>query len=163
MAPSDATEDPIPIDFTWEIISFSEYEAEIQLYFDFPESVSSSSSDPDNVVITFWAGDLFQAENGKTVRPGLTITAPVTRQIAIDDYDYYKNTGRYAGVAILGIMFLSLLAAVNINADTLPIWATYDILVLITHLPLINVQIPGRTSVFLSEIARVLRLSFDSW
>ena len=79
MAPSDATEDPIPIDFTWEIISFSEYEAEIQLYFDFPESVSSSSSDPDNVVITFWAGDLFQAENGKTVRPGLTITAPVTR------------------------------------------------------------------------------------
>ena len=60
-------------------------------------------------------------------------------------------------------MFLSLLAAVNINADTLPIWATYDILVLITHLPLINVQIPGRTSVFLSEIARVLRLSFDSW
>ena len=59
MAPSDATEDPIEVDFSWEIISFTEYSAEIQLYFDFPESVSSSSSDPDNVVVTFWAGDLF--------------------------------------------------------------------------------------------------------
>ena len=59
MAPSDATEDPIQVDFSWEIISFTEYEAKIQLYFDFPESVSSSSSDPDNVVVTFWAGDLF--------------------------------------------------------------------------------------------------------
>ena len=57
-------------------------------------------------------------------------------------------------------MFLGLLAALNLNADTLPIWAAYDSLVLISHLPLINVQIPGRTSVLLSEIAKVLRLDF---
>lgn len=59
MSPSDATEEPVKIDYSWEIVSFTEYEAEIQLYFDFPESVSASSSEPDNVVVTFWAGDLF--------------------------------------------------------------------------------------------------------
>lgn len=79
MAPSDATEDPIVVEFSWEITKFTDSEAHMQLFFDFPEGVSSGSSDPDNVVITFWAGDLFQAENGKQVRPGLTITAPVTR------------------------------------------------------------------------------------
>lgn len=163
MASSDATDEPIKIDFSWEIISFTEYEAQIQLNFDFPESVSSSSSDPDNVEITFWAGDLFQAENGKTVRPGLTITAPVTRQVAKDDAKYYRDTGRYAGYCILGTMLLGLLAAGNLNADTLPVWATYDSLVLVTHLPLVNVQVPGRTSILLSELAKVLRLDLELW
>lgn len=65
MAPSDETANPIPIDFSWEIIEFTELYAKIQLVYDVPESVSSSSSDSDNVIITFWAGDLFEAENGK--------------------------------------------------------------------------------------------------
>ena len=81
MIPADALEgqEAIKIDFSWEIISFTEDEAKVQLRFDIPESVSASSSDPDNVQITFWAGDLFKAQNGQTMRPGLTITAPVIR------------------------------------------------------------------------------------
>jgi len=81
MLPSDSVEDEeaINIDFSWEIISFTEYEAKIQLRFDVPESVSASSSDPDNVQITFWAGDLFQTEDGGLRRPGMTISAPVIR------------------------------------------------------------------------------------
>lgn len=61
MKPSSVSDDPVKIEFSWEIVSFTEYEAEIQLYFDFPESVSAASDEPDNVQITFWAGDLFQA------------------------------------------------------------------------------------------------------
>lgn len=81
MIPADALEgqEAIKIDFSWEVISFTEDEAKVQLRFDIPESVSASSSDPDNVQITFWAGDLFKAQNGQTMRPGLTITAPVIR------------------------------------------------------------------------------------
>ena len=90
-------------------------------------------------MITFWAGDLFQAENGKTVRPGLTITAPVTRQVAVEDFKSYRDTGRFTGYITLGVFVVGLLAAVNLNADTLPIWATFDVLVLITHLPLVNI------------------------
>ena len=59
-------------------------------------------------------------------------------------------------------MVLGLAAAVHLGADTLPIWACYDCLVLITHLPLINVQIPGKTSVLLTEIAKVLRFQFET-
>lgn len=59
MKPSSATDDPVPVDFSWEIVSFTETEVELQLYFDFPESVSSTANEPDNVEITFWAGDLF--------------------------------------------------------------------------------------------------------
>ena len=90
MAPSELAEDPLDIEFSWEITKFTESEAHIQLYFDFPESVSTGSSDPDSVQITFWAGDLFQAENGKQVRPGMTITAPVTRQVSVDDAVKYR-------------------------------------------------------------------------
>ena len=112
-------------------------------------------------MITFWAGDLFQAENGKSVRPGLTISAPVTRQISKTDANDYRDIGKYAGYGILGTMILGFLAANQLNADTLPIWTCYDCLLLITHLPLVNVSIPGRTSILLSEIAKILRFSFE--
>jgi len=95
------------------------------------------------------------------VRPGLTITAPVTRQINIDDARHYRSIGRYAGYGILATMFLGLLAAHNLKADTVPIWACYDCLVLVTHLPLLNIGMPGRASILLSEIAKILRFSFE--
>ena len=160
MSSSDASDEPIDIDFSWEITSFTEYEVELQLFFDFPESVSSSSSEPDNLVITFWAGDIFQAKNGKLMNAGFTITAPVTRQVSIDDANFYRNCGKFAGYGALGFMILGFLAANHIGADTLPIWACYDCLVLISHLPLLNTAMPGRTSVLLSEVAKILRFTF---
>lgn len=161
MQSADQSDDPVEIEFSWEIVSFTQYEAEIQLNFSFPESVSSANSDDDNVIITFWAGDLFEAENGKSVRPGLTISAPVTRQISVDDADFYRNIGRYAGFGILGFILLGLALANTLNADTLPIWACYDCLVLITHLPLVNIQVPGKATVVFKEIAQILRLHFE--
>ena len=59
-------------------------------------------------------------------------------------------------------MVLGLVATVQLGADTLPIWACYDCLVMITHLPLINVQIPGKSSVLLTEIAKILRFQFET-
>ena len=46
------------------------------------------------------------------------------------------------------------------NADTLPIWACYDCLVLISHLPLVNVALGGGPTIFLSTVARILRFEF---
>ena len=104
MQPSDQVEETVPIDFTWEILSISEYEAQIQLHFELPESVSATSSDPDEVQVTIWAGDLFQGKNGKAMRPGLTITAPVVRQVNKDDYTWYKNLGLCLGYGSLVIL-----------------------------------------------------------
>ena len=106
------------------------------------------------------------AENGKQIRPGFTITAPVTRQVSISDAKKYRDWGRYGGYACLGFLAVGFVCAVRINADTLPVWATYDILVLTTHLPLLNFAIPGITSIMLTEMAKVFRLSFiplDEW
>ena len=111
MIPGDDSDEPVDIDFTWEFIKFEPYEVQIQLYFDTPESISPDANNPDNVMITFWAGDLFEAENGKNVRPGLTIRAPVIRQVKPDDTDLYKDIGKYSGIAVLGIMLLGFLVA----------------------------------------------------
>ena len=111
MIPGDDSDEPIDIDFTWEFIKFEPYEVQIQLYFDTPEGISPDANNPDNVMITFWAGDLFEAENGKNVRPGLTIRAPVIRQVKPDDTDLYKDIGRYSGIALLGMMLLGFLVA----------------------------------------------------
>ena len=44
------------------------------------------------------------------------------------------------------------------NAETLPIWTCYQALVLTTHLPLLNVNMPGSSAIVLSEAAKALRL-----
>ena len=160
MESPNASDIPIDIDFTWEITKFTDSEAHIQLYFQVPESVSSGSSEPDNVVITFWAGDLFQAENGKQVRPGLTITAPVTRQVSVEDAIKYREYGRIASYSCLCFLILGFIYASSLNADTLPIWASYDILVLLSHLPMLNVAMPGSSAILLTEMAQTFRFNF---
>ena len=47
------------------------------------------------------------------------------------------------------------------NADTLPVWATYEALILISHLPMLNVTMPGSAAIVLTECAKILRLNFD--
>ena len=86
--------------------------------------------------------------------------------MSISDAKKYRDWGRYGGYACLGFLAVGFVCAVRINADTLPVWATYDILVLTTHLPLLNFAIPGITSIMLTEMAKVFRLSFiplDEW
>lgn len=46
------------------------------------------------------------------------------------------------------------------NADTLPVWATYEALVFISHIPMVNVAMPGSAAIVLTEVAKILRLSF---
>lgn len=85
----------------------------------------------------------------------------MTRQVSIDDADKYKDYGRYVGYTTLGLLVGGFLLALLLNADTLPVWACYDCLVLITHLPLLNTAMPGRASIFLVQIANILRFNFD--
>jgi len=70
---------------------------------------SSSSSDPDNIQITIWAGDLFQGLNGSSVRPGVTVDAPITRQVNKEDSRHYVKVGQALGYCTLITSFVGLL------------------------------------------------------
>ena len=66
------------------------------------------------------------------------------------------------GYMILCFIFLGLLLAICIDADTVPYWAFYDTMQLLTHLPLANVSMPGQAAVFLSTLASMLRFNIFS-
>ena len=63
------------------------------------------------------------------------------------------------GYIVFGFIFLGLLVAICVDADTVPFWAFYDTMQLLTHLPLANVSMPGQAAVFLSTLASMLRFS----
>ena len=46
------------------------------------------------------------------------------------------------------------------DADTVPIWALYDTLLLIGHLPLLNVNMPGTVVIFLTQLTKTLSFEF---
>lgn len=81
------------------------------MHFVVPESVSATSSDPDNIQLTFWAGDLFTAQNGKTMRPGFTITAPVVRQVNKEDANIYRRLGHILGHSAMVIFIIGFFIA----------------------------------------------------
>ena len=61
-------QDPDKLEFTWEIVEFRETEVKIQLYFDLPESISEDPLQSDQILVTFWASDFFESEEGFTVK-----------------------------------------------------------------------------------------------
>lgn len=81
--------------------------------------------------------------------------------MSIDDAQSYRRYGKVVGYATLGFLIAGFLLAILFNADTLPVWACYDCLVLISHLPLLNTAMPGRASIFLAQIANILRFNFE--
>ena len=64
-------------------------------------------------MITFWAVDLFKAENGKSMKPGFTVKVEVTRQVDKDDIEEYKNWGQYAGFFTLILLSIGLFLTTN--------------------------------------------------
>ena len=114
VVPSSTTENPIKLDYTWELLDFTSTEMVIKLYFEIPEAVSASSTDPDNIVVTFWANDLFQAKDGRSVARGLTISAPIYRQVSSDTGKDFKRMGQIAGYVSLGFLIIAFFWANNV-------------------------------------------------
>ena len=50
------------------------------------------------------------------------------------------------------------LVAHLINADTYPVWSVVNMLTIITHFPLLYLQLPGAITLFMKEFLSVLRL-----
>lgn len=95
-------------------MSFTPTEVELKLIFELPEAVSATSTDPDSVVITFWADDLFKAENGQTLPRGLTISAPIYRQVSTEVGKDYRKFGQIVGYITLGFLILGFAWSYNV-------------------------------------------------
>ena len=58
------------IDFTWDILSYSQREIRIQLDIDNAERIAEDFGEPDNLSVTFWGTEYFTSSQGQEVRYG---------------------------------------------------------------------------------------------
>ena len=72
---------------------------------------------------------------------------------------YLKIVSRFIGYFVLCSIFIGFLLALSLDADTVPFWCFYDVISLLSHLPLATVGMPGQSAVFLSTMASMLRFS----
>ena len=64
------------------------------------------------------------------------------------------------GYLVLVMLGLGFIVATWHGADTLPIWACYDTLLLVCHLQLLNINIPGPTVIFMTTLTKILSFEF---
>ena len=89
---------------------------------------------------------------------GVTIRREVVRQVDPEESAWIKFYARLSGYVVLVVSVLVYLAAKVLMADTYPIWSVINMLVLVTHFPLLYLQLPGNLSLFMKEFLGVLRL-----
>jgi hypothetical protein len=89
---------------------------------------------------------------------GITIRREVARQVDPEESVWIKFYARLAGYVILVVGVLVYSAAKLLKADTYPIWSVINTIVLVTHFPLLYLQLPGNISLFMKEFLSVLRL-----
>ena len=68
------------LSFSWECIDFTETEMVMQMYFENPSFVSSSSN-AQSLRLVFILQEVFQDTDGKVIRPMLELRGEIPRQI----------------------------------------------------------------------------------
>ena len=111
----------------------------------------------DQIQITFWGDNLFVGENGKSVPNGFTVKKEVVRQVKPEESDRLVRFARYLGYAVLVSFVVMYIGAWYSHGDTYPIWTAVNMLFLVTHFPLMYLQLPGGISLFMQEFLGVLR------
>jgi hypothetical protein len=110
----------------------------IQLLFENPEVLSSiDGKSMDEVQVTFWGDNLFVGKNGKSIPNGVTIKKEVVRQIDRQESIKVIKFARILGYFVLIMLILLLIIAHVTKSDSYPIWASVNMLFLVTHFPLL--------------------------
>lgn len=158
IAPAPDSE-PETLSFDWEIIEYTESYVVIQLLFENPEALSAlDGKSMDQVQVTFWGDNLFVGKNGKSVPNGVTIRREVVRQVDPAESAWIIFAARACGYGILAAFVLLGTSAKMLRADTYPVWSVVNTLMLVTHFPLLYLQLPGSISLWMKEFLAVLRL-----
>jgi len=70
------------------------------------------------------------------------------------------KVGKGLGYCTLILLTIGWIISFRMNAETLPVWSCHQTLVLISHLPMLNLNMPGSAAIVLTEAAKALRLDF---
>ena len=68
------------LNMTWEMLSFTESEIYIQLYFEYPGRVSETEL-YDTLQVYFWGTHFFKSDEGVPVRYGTLLERTIVRQV----------------------------------------------------------------------------------
>lgn len=119
------------LNLTWEVLSYSDAQIKLQLYFEYPNHVSEQI-EMDSLEIYFWGVEWFKSDRGEPVRYGQRLEVPIIRQIDPELADLFSQFGDIAAKVALLAMLMTVIAYGRI----LPTWIFLNALQVVSHLPI---------------------------
>lgn len=153
----------IKVNFTWDILGYSEEFIWLQLYILNPWEISQTEQQLDTLSVTFWGTEYFKSQQGKEVRYGTTLYHPILRQINPIEGDGIDNLSYLNGWAYASILLILPFASLG---SLLPTWMFINSLQIIAHMPLMNSLMPGNAHYFLTKYLDMVRWrnkDFNKW
>ena len=152
--PGDLTEESRHLNLTWEMLSYSNSDIFIQLYFEHPGRVSEQPI-YDTLEVYFWGTQFFTSEEGVPVRYGTRLERQIVRQVEPATGRLIEAAGKWLAALVWAVCLFSVL----VSRRLLPTWMFVNSLQLITHLLLCRLQLPAEAALFLKQFAGVARFN----
>ena len=94
------------------------------------------------------------------MRQGTTLRKEIKRQIEPQQGEALEFLSTVFSVLLRAVILIGFLACLLLGGEMVPFWAMVNTLQILIHLPLINVEIPGFTALFLKGLLDVTRFEF---
>ena len=114
-----------PVAFDWDIIDFKSDYMLLNLDFAKPEEVSANS--PDDLVLTFWNGDLFKSEaTGESIPNGTKLTLLLSKQTTRAELDEYEGYGKTMAQIVFFTFVGGLLLLLVCQGSLIPLYGFFE-------------------------------------
>lgn len=132
------------LNFTWEMLGFTEEWIQIQLNFENPNRVSQYL-DFDTLIVSFWGVDWFSSSDGEPVRYGTQLQMPVLQQI---DPERAESL-RVGSQILVTLAVILILLSTLVTGRLMPTWMFLNSLQLVSHLPLFKTEATAAATYFI--------------
>jgi hypothetical protein len=89
---------------------------------------------------------------------GQTISKAIVPQVDPEIALQVQKLGRIIGYSVAGFILVGLMLSMCLNLDSLPFWLFFNIWQMFSHIPLLNIKIPGFVSEYWREQLRIWTL-----
>ena len=111
--------------FDWDIIDFKPDYMLLNLDFAKPEEVSANS--PDELVLTFWNGELFKSEaTGKPIPNGTKLAVLLSKQTTRAELDEYEGYGETMAQIVFVVCVGGLLLLLVCQGSLIPLYGFFE-------------------------------------